>query len=78
QLRLDGLPQRFRRPGNGGRCHHAPAFVEDLREFFFGFVLAGSASPGMGGRQPRFGASSVPRQVAAPHEHGYSAFSFLV
>jgi hypothetical protein len=43
-----------------------------------GFALAGNASPGMGGRQPRLGASSVPRQVAAPHQHGYSAFSFLV
>jgi hypothetical protein len=37
-----------------------------------------SAGPASRAYLPRLGASSVPRHDLAPHQQGYSAFSFLV
>jgi hypothetical protein len=42
--------------------------------FYFFFFWLGIL--GVAGR--RLGASKVPRQLSLPHQHGYSALSFLV
>ena len=82
QQRGHGLPDGLGRPADGGGHALRPFLASVALPVFGALALAvrgsGAGRSGMGGRQPRLGASSVPRQVAAPHQQGYSAFSLGV